>query len=73
MSDVPDIATLTLHESVDLLARGDLSAVTLTDAVLEAITAKDEALNAYVTCKDISKLSVSSAAAIYGKNEIGGY
>lgn len=33
---------------------------------------KSEALNAYVTCKDIHKLSVSSAAAIYGKNEIGG-
>jgi len=46
LSDLPD---LTIHESLEMLRRGELSSVELTQAVLDRIFAVDNAVQAYLT------------------------
>ena len=44
-----DISSLTVASAQDALRRGDFSSVELTQAVLDAIAAKDGAIGAYLT------------------------
>jgi len=56
------IHQLTIHEAHDRLAAGEISAVELTEAVLERITAVDNAVKAYLTLTPEDALAQAHAA-----------
>jgi len=56
------IHQLTIHEAHDRLAAGEISAVELTEAVLERITAVDNAVKAYLTLTPEEALAQAHAA-----------
>ena len=54
--------SLTIHELQDMLARGQVSAVEVTRAVLDRIEAVEDTVNAYITLEPEKALEQAAAA-----------
>ncbi len=57
-----DLSRLTIHEAHDLLARGELTSLALTQALLDRILAVDNDLQAYLTILPEMALEMAAAA-----------
>ena len=56
------LSNLTIHELQDMLAKGQVSAVEVTRAVLDRIEAVEETVNAYITLEPEKALQQAAAA-----------